>query len=436
GLWCGIKGAAKGLWNGIKGCVTNSEGKFSLGKTLLTIGAAAACIAFPAVGVVACGIGLVSGGVNVAKGVINASKATTDAAKKDALEQIGDGTFTVVSSAVGMKASINAVKATSTVAKASQVDDLTNAVKGLDNVDDITNALKGLDKLDNVDDVAQALSKLDDVDDIARVISEQGKFKDVSKLGNLAEDATKLEKLGALGQDMWSSTKNNGANVLKLATDTKNALELKKLDAAKSRLEGKEGLTEAQNKRLTTVKEQLATKTAEASEGTTAQLERINKVTSYFKEGRASVKEARDSLSDAQKALASLKKAKASEEEIAKAQKSVTELQAALKTTKNTTGLKGIVNNVTSKSETVQFLSQTKKTLTQDGITKLVTNFKANKDAIKASSFFASLTNDGKAIVTLLTEEGYASAVHQYGRTNVLSVLESFWGLRVADGAI
>ena len=49
-----IKGIGKGIVNGVKGMFTGKDGKFSLGKTLLSIGTVALCVACPAVGAVAC----------------------------------------------------------------------------------------------------------------------------------------------------------------------------------------------------------------------------------------------------------------------------------------------------------------------------------------------------------------------------------------------
>ncbi len=122
-----FKGAAKTVVNGVKGMFTDSEGNFSLGKTLLSVGAAALCITFPAVGLAACAIGGVMGAVQVGKGVYNAATAETDAEAKEAWQNIGGGTITVAGSVVGAKASIGAIKATSTaggnVSALSQLDD-------------------------------------------------------------------------------------------------------------------------------------------------------------------------------------------------------------------------------------------------------------------------------------------------------------------------
>lgn len=118
-----IKGVGKTVVNGVKGMFTDSNGNFSLGKTLLSVGTAAACIAFPAVGVAACAVGGVMGAVQVGKGIYNAATATTDAEAKEAWQNIGGGAFTVAASVTGAKAGVKAVKNTSTANALSSLDD-------------------------------------------------------------------------------------------------------------------------------------------------------------------------------------------------------------------------------------------------------------------------------------------------------------------------
>lgn len=112
-----IKGAGKAAVNGIKGMFTDKEGKFSLGKTLLSVGTAALCVAFPAAGLIACGIGAVAGGAKILGGIGNAIGAKTDAEAKEAWQSVGDGGLTVGLSVAGGKASLKGVKATSTSTK-------------------------------------------------------------------------------------------------------------------------------------------------------------------------------------------------------------------------------------------------------------------------------------------------------------------------------
>ena len=109
-----VEGAGKSIINGIKGAFTDSEGNFSILKTLGTIGVGAACVAFPAVGLVLAGVGVVTGGAKLATGVANAMNAETDAEAKDAWEQVGEGGLTAGLSAVGVKASLGAVQSSST----------------------------------------------------------------------------------------------------------------------------------------------------------------------------------------------------------------------------------------------------------------------------------------------------------------------------------
>lgn len=174
-----IKGVGKTVVNGVKGMFTDSNGNFSLGKTLLSVGTAAACIAFPAVGVAACAIGGVMGAVQVGKGIYNATTATTDAEAKEAWQNIGGGAFTVAASVTGAKAGVKAVKNTST---------------------------------------ANALSSLDDT-------------------------ATLGQKAAALGKDMVSSTKNQYNTVKTSATAYANAAKVKYAETQASKIDTSTALT-------------------------------------------------------------------------------------------------------------------------------------------------------------------------------------------------
>lgn len=106
-----VKGAATTLVDTVKGCFTDENGDLSIGKTLFTVGTAAACIAFPPLGLAACAAGVAVGGVNMAKGIYNAASAKTDAEAKKAWQEVGGGALTAGASAVGAKASLGAVKA-------------------------------------------------------------------------------------------------------------------------------------------------------------------------------------------------------------------------------------------------------------------------------------------------------------------------------------
>ncbi len=114
-IWNTIKGVGKTAVNMVKGCFTDGEGKFSLGKTLLSVGTAALCFAFPGIALAACGIGAVAGAVQVGKGVYNALTADNDAEAKLAWQNVGGGALTTGLSIAGAKASYNAVMNTTTV---------------------------------------------------------------------------------------------------------------------------------------------------------------------------------------------------------------------------------------------------------------------------------------------------------------------------------
>ena len=127
-----IKGVGKTIVNGVKGMFTNKEGKFSLGKTLLTVATAAACIAFPAVGLAACVVGGTMGAIQVGKGIYNAATAETDAEAKQAWQDVGGGAFTVAASVAGAKASVKAVQNSAGSASAlAQLDDTASATQKL-----------------------------------------------------------------------------------------------------------------------------------------------------------------------------------------------------------------------------------------------------------------------------------------------------------------
>ena len=109
-----FQGIGKTVTGMVKGMFTNKEGKFSIGKTLMSVATIAACF-IPVVGpVISYGLaafGLAKAVGQVAKGAIAASQATNDADAKAAWENMGSGVFTGVASAYGMKASAGVLKA-------------------------------------------------------------------------------------------------------------------------------------------------------------------------------------------------------------------------------------------------------------------------------------------------------------------------------------
>ncbi len=175
-----IKGVAKTAVNAVKGCFTDSEGNFSLGKTLMSVATIAVCTAFPAVGLAACVVGGVMGAVQIGKGIYNAATAETDAEAKEAWQNIGGGALTVGVSAMGAKASYNAVEASAAAA------------------------------------------------------SETG----ATAMSSLSEDASILQKASALGKDCVTSTKYNANQIATSAAETAEALKVKSLQKKVSKIEG------------------------------------------------------------------------------------------------------------------------------------------------------------------------------------------------------
>ena len=265
-----IKGVGKTIVNGVKGMFTDSEGKFSLGKTLLSVGTVAACIAFPAVGIAACAIGGTMGAIQVGKGIYNAATAETDAEAKEAWQNIGGGAFTVATSAVGAKAGINAVKATSTAGAGgtsalSQLDDAASlgqkvSALGKDMISSTTNratsikngvqgfvsntktAMSDIKTVYNESPYAQAKAALEaakksgNADDIAAAEAALKQAKDdANALAKLIGDDIKTT-IKAKGSELWTSikgkvTKENAAQVWEnLKANVKN-LKLKDIGA-------------------------------------------------------------------------------------------------------------------------------------------------------------------------------------------------------------
>lgn len=372
-----IKGAAKGLWNGIKGCFTNSEGKFSIGKTLLTVGVAAACIAFPAVGLVACGIGAVSGAVTLGKGIYNAATAETDAQAKDAWENIGDGALTLATSVVGAKASLKAVKATSTA--------------GIASVDD---AAKAAQKAGATAEQVEKIKSLENVDDAIKAAKEVG--AKTSKLGNLAEDATKFDKLKALGSDMASSTKNNGAKVLAQGSEIKEALDVKKAEHKASKIDQNTALTDEE---LHILKEAEVKRTFAQDNST---LQKMDKATDAISNSKANLKASLTNKVQQQKA-------------------------AFGETVKNTTS---------AAKETIKHPIQTTKARVQnikDGV-KNIQDLKPKSLA----NVKAKLSGNGAKILDALKEgsKSYTELAQEYGYSNVLQVIEVAQGYAFAKESV
>ena len=109
------EGAFKGAVKAVKGAFTDSEGKFSIGKTLTTLAIGALCVAFPAVGLTLAGIGVATGGAMIISNTMTAlNNPKTDAEAKDAWERVGEGIFITGVSVFGVKSSAAAVQNSST----------------------------------------------------------------------------------------------------------------------------------------------------------------------------------------------------------------------------------------------------------------------------------------------------------------------------------
>lgn len=104
GLKEGLKSFGKGVLNFAKKALNP---KNVVKGVAVGVGLAALNVCLPGVGTAITGAlivgGAVKGGAQVAKGIGEAANATTDAEKRQALENMGEGTATVVSSAVAAK---------------------------------------------------------------------------------------------------------------------------------------------------------------------------------------------------------------------------------------------------------------------------------------------------------------------------------------------
>lgn len=456
-----VKGIGKSIVNGVKGCFTDSEGKFSLGKTLLTIGVGALCVAFPAVGLVACGIGAVAGTVQVAKGIGKAATAKTDAEAKEAWQNIGAGTFTVVTSALGAKASYAAVKGTSTagldnIAKAvDKADDVSAVLKNLDNADDVANILKALD---NTDDVAAALQNIEGLDpskvetllkavdngDDAAALAVRlfGKMDDASALGQVSEGLTGVDKLKAqglaLGQDMLSSTKNRAVSLAETAstlnaTRKANAESLK--DAQTALKEATSDLTKEQKTALRKFNQAQAKGDTEATENA---LQEALKV--FDDDTFNGILEAQEQVAQCKSQTLTAQARQMVDDKISDFKEGRAETAAEKKQARNdyhaakkdyNAGKKAgddiIMQDAMSRMETAQA------TLRENSaITHAVDTLRNTKELP------ATLTKQAKAVLEFLQDgnNSYAQAVQEFGYSNVLEALEVFSGYRLADGVV
>ncbi len=398
-----IKGAAKNAVSAVKGCFTDKNGNFSPLKTLSTVAMGAACVAFPAVGMVACGIGAVTGGASMAKGVMNALNATTDAEAKDAWEQVGAGGLTLATSVVGAKASFSAVKNSSTA------------------------GLAGLD------DAAAAIAK------------QEGK---TSAWSQLEGSENVIQKAGTLGKDMLSSTSNGLKNAKAAVSEAFNTIKekapenpfKKKTTAAET---GAETATAETGAETATAETGAETATAETTPET-ATTETTPKATSKAKEHRAKLKEAKENLKTAEKELKEAQKGDddiiigAAEDKYIAAKNAYKEVKNDTTFGEYKTKFTSKASKVASKSDTYQTLKNGKNVLTEGGAKEIISNIKKNLTTDNIKQIYQSLSSDGKKIYNYLENDStkYAKAVQKYGYDNVLEVLEAFGGFKLADETV
>ena len=220
-----VEGAGKSIINGIKGAFTDSEGNFSILKTLGTIGVGAACVAFPAVGLVLAGVGVVAGGAKLATGVANAMNAETDAEAKDAWEQVGEGGLTAGLSAVGVKASLGAVQSSSTA----------GALASFKQSSTLSQNPVGYVKALGQDMVSSTVNNFNKIKSTAATVSEGARLyklrKDVKNQNGAltADELSKQRSLDALEAFSPDEVKLAADNISQLKTTVKNTLSPKNI---------------------------------------------------------------------------------------------------------------------------------------------------------------------------------------------------------------
>ena len=377
-LWNTIKGIGKTAVNMVKGCFTGKDGKFSLGKTLLTAATAALCIAFPAVGLVACGIGAVSGAIQIGKGIYNAATADTDAEAKLAWQDIGGGALTTGLSVAGAKASYSAVMKTSTAGAS-----------------------------------AAGFSKTE-------IAELQSLGENCSAMGQLGKDASLLSKGAALVKDMTSSTVNQFGKIQTSVTSSlstaKNVrAEVKELnqmrkanaDALAKQAKG-EPLTEAELKAISDWENLSASDFSEAA------LNKVNKQNT-LESLKADLKEAQGT-----KNKAAVEEAKANLQEFKDA---------------NPNAVRKTANNI--KENLTEGFDKIDEAADAWGMTKL--NVTSAKFAQLKTNIYYLLRNKGidlhspikSTINRLKVEEPELYA--EYGYENILAVLETLAGTDAAN---
>lgn len=364
-----ITGAVKGLVNGIKGMFTDSDGNFSLLKTIGSVALAAVCIAFPAVGLAACCVGAAVGAVKIGSGVINAATAKTDGAAKDAWEQVGDGALTVGLSVAGAKASYGAVT------KSAGADSAINAMKA------------------------------------------SGEW----------ENATNIQKVSALGKDMVVSTKNSAATAKAGLAETKEAVEIAKLRGKVSKIDTASALTDEEVALIN----KLNAHEAFASEGAKIKAAKLENATNFneVKEAaeitrlRAKVAKIDTSSVLTDEEIALINKLDAHEAFATEGTK--VKLANAEKLSPN--NIKAAANEAVNKTNTGKYFNENYTKLSEGGIKNVFKNAKANAKSVKLTQVAKNLSKDGKAVLEYLKspDATYYGAVNKYGYANVLEALEA-----------
>ena len=412
------EGILKGFADGITGMFTDSNGNFSLAKTLTTVAVGGLCVAFPAVGVAACAIGAVSGGTQIYKGFAAMGDAKTDAEAKAIWENIGAGGSTVVGCVLGAKASVGAMKGSSTAAiddvlkNIDNADDIAGALKNanINNADEIANALKGVD-LNNADDVSQALSKID--------TSALGQLKGQNLQGS--ENIT--QRIAALGKDALSSTKNNG---VKLANNVKNGLS--SLQSEKSKIQSEinsmkkalENVDDADEAAELSEAIKLKKQMLESADDSSPFSQAVKEKFDNYKQTKQDIKNAKTKISDLDKT----KITDLSKSEIDDLMRQRAQAVENLNTAKSQTPF----GQLTSKSATYSEFNNALKTGKISEIIK----------SVNPKTVLANLKTDGVNVYNYLCNPNtsISQAVSMYGYDNTMEVLKVIYAINQTNSTV
>ncbi len=375
--WNTIKGAGKTLVNGVKGMFTDKEGNFSIGKTLLSAATIAACIAFPAVGVVACGIGATMGAVQLGKGVYKAATAETDAEAKQAWQDVGGGALTVGLSVAGAKSGMKAVKSSSTAG--------TNGASALD---------------------------------------------------SLGSNATKMQKLGAFGKDMLSSTKNGytnaksavvtkATNIKTNATNKLEAAKIKNLESKVSKIEG------APTSKEQSMINELNARKAYATDGVNAKLNKPSALGKVKSEAADTVEALK--IKNLENKVNKIEGATTSKE-----QSIINELNArkAFATDSVNTKVENISSFTSKVKDTASNTASKAKNVTSHPIKSIKSAVSKTPEALKSAK--SKLSAGGQKVLDAInsTDSTYAQLVQKYGYENVAEVLKVIGGTQLASESV